>query len=228
MFKKLIVPVILALSFLIVTILALPQGSPVAAAAMPDNQIEVTTVSVTGPLGIRPSETTVFTTEGYASGTDVEILIGGVRMARGQANGDGVFTSSIVIPRSLPQDDELVITGQTTDRSRSVTYTTVLSPDIFTNLDAGSVGTAMNVTGYGFAISETVVMTLTDLASTLVATSSESGCAEDLATVEEPLGTAVSSQRGSINTNVEIPDVEDGTYYIVAQGTTSGICAAVD
>jgi hypothetical protein len=213
MLKRFVLPFVLSALALIVAIGILPQGNVALA------QIEVTTPVITGPTTLVPLSSNVFTASGFASTTQVEILINGVRMARGLTNGSGLYTATIATPRSLAFGTTTVL-GRDANLIQD-SYVADVEPAILATITSGSPGTPFRVNGYAFSVQETYVMTFTEAITTA------GNCVEPSATVSETLGTGTTTLVGSFQDDTEVPDVPDDTYYVVAYGATSQTCAVL-
>jgi hypothetical protein len=214
MFKKLLTTLILALGMITGALWMLPEVQ-----AQPAQQFEVTAAAITGPVTIKPIETHVFTASGFAAGETVEIQLNNVRMARGPANGSGVFTSSIQIPRSILFGN-VTVKAKNDNNSANSSYTASLKPALVTSAASGTAGAPLNVSGYGFSNGEVYTVTFTNQVDTLQAT-----CVATTATVTASLGGGTVTKVGSFSLDSTVPSVPPGTYYVVAHGSGSVTCA---
>jgi len=164
---------------------------------------------VTTTYEIYPTFDATFIASGFPVTADVEILLNNARIARGNTDANGVFTGTGTVPT--------VVSGTITATARVVAQTSInavitasVRPTVTVATTTGSPGAPLAIRVLGWSSSELITVTFEDAAA--------SDGDEDLGTTSTgPLGT------GAVNSVV--PDVEEGTYYVVAQGATECVVA---
>jgi len=213
MYRKLAVVSVLALVLMLGALAILPQGNVVQA------QFEVTSATVTGTTTLLPGTSYSIVASGFTEDEVVEILIDNTRLSRGAANASGVFTGTVKIVSQFVQGTH-TLTARNDARTDSASYEVTVNPALIVSATGGAVGTEVPVSGFGFKVGEAYTITFASAIDT-----TQSDCISTTATVSETVATGTTSSIGTIYETVTVPDVDSGTYYFVAIGGTSAICA---
>jgi hypothetical protein len=119
------------------------------------------------------------------------------------ANGSGAVTSSVTIPASDIGNHYVIARGRSSGKQAAALFNT--SPSAAINVSSGTVGTTVQVTGYGFSAGETVSVRyfVNSTSSTLI-------------------GTGAASSNGTATISFAIPASVYGAHKIDVIGGSSG------
>lgn len=160
-----------------------PVG-PVPATAVGDRSATSVSATVTitdgayetsvsaAPDPAAPGSTVTVSGSGFAPLETVDIVVGGTS-ATAEAAEDGSFEASVVLPASASGTLAVSATGRVSQAPAASTLVVASQPVYFTDIVAeptsGAPGTAVRVTGAGFAAGETVTLELDGVSFTAIA-----------------------------------------------------------
>jgi hypothetical protein len=162
-------------------------------------------ISITTTSG-QAGTTIPVTGKGYAAGETVDIRwdnSSGSILKTITASSSGAFSTQVTIPDDDAGKHLLVGVGRTSGAKPSRSFTIVVNPAISISITTGPGGTAVPITGQGFAPGETVDIRW-DRSSGII------------------LKTVTASSGGTFSTTATVPDASPGKHLFVGVGRTSG------
>lgn len=157
-----------------------------------------------------PGSSQLMSMSGFAASSAVDIrqralgstdagasLVGTKSASQRMTNASGAFSDTMTMPLLLPYGvRELIATAGNDIKVITVTVT----QKVVASSTAGSAGSALKVSGYGWKVGQVVTASL-DAASGV--------CSED-----NVLGTATVNANGAVQIQSVVPEVTAGTYYV--------------
>lgn len=185
------------------TITAIDSARHTLASAVLVINAQPATMSVTPTSGVPGSQVTA-SGAGFAANEPITLGIGGNSVAGTAANGQGQFSVTFTLPRTLSAGAmSLQATGQSSHASATAAFT-IPAATLALSAGSGPAGASVTVTGHNFAAGEPITVAIAGV----------------------QIATATSDGSGSFSATITIPSGPAGSLTVTAGGAVSHASAS--